>query len=102
MMQEVKEETAIQVRVRPVPAVMDAAEPISIVWPGVYPDLMTEEEVIVYLRIPHVSLSTNFKHVIDHLIRMRDLPCIHVCRKRLYPLAAVKQWILAQIGKGAA
>ena len=58
-----------------------------------YPDLMTEQEVIEYLRISEVSKSKDFHNVISHLIRMRDLPRIHLCRKPLYPLEAIRGWI---------
>lgn len=96
-------ETAIQVYARPVPAVVEACEPLTAAsWTMVYPDLMTEAEVIDYLRIPHVSSASNYRYVMDHLIRMRDLPCIHISRKRLYPLESVKAWVLAQVGKEAA
>ncbi len=61
-----------------------------------YPDLMTEQELIEYLRIPQVSKSTNYKNVIDHLKRVRDLPRIHLCSKALYPLKAVHEWINKQ------
>ncbi len=43
-----------------------------------YPDLMTEQELIEYLRIPEVSKATKYKNVISHLKRMRDLPRIHL------------------------
>lgn len=68
----------------------------------VMPDLMTEEEVIEYLRIPCVSDARNYKHVIDNLIRFRDLPCIHISRKRLFPRKLVRDWILRQYQKEAA
>ena len=58
-----------------------------------YPDLMTEEELIDYLRVPQVSKSKNHHNVIEHLKRMRDLPRIHLCRKALYPLKAVREWV---------
>ncbi len=61
-----------------------------------YPDLMTEQELIEYLRIPEVSKSTNYKNVIDHLKRVRDLPRIHLCSKALYPLKAVHEWVNRQ------
>ena len=61
-----------------------------------YPDLMTEQELIEYLRIPEVSKSNNYKNVIDHLKRMRDLPRIHLCSKALYPLKAVHEWVNRQ------
>ena len=51
-----------------------------------YPDLMTEEELIDYLRIPEISRSGKFHNVIENLKRMRDLPRIHLCSKALYPL----------------
>lgn len=61
-----------------------------------WPDLMTEEEVIQYLRIPEISDSKNYKNVIDHLKRMRDFPRIHLCNKVLYPLQRVREWVLKQ------
>jgi hypothetical protein len=61
-----------------------------------YPDLMTEAEVIDYLRIPEVSKSQNYKNVISHLKRVRDLPRIHICSKTLFPLKAVQEWINKQ------
>ncbi len=58
-----------------------------------YPELMTEQEVIQYLRIPEVSKSTNHSNVIENLKRMRDLPCIHISRQPLYPLDSVRKWV---------
>lgn len=58
-----------------------------------YPDLMTEAELIEYLRIPEISRSDNFHNVIENLKRMRDLPRIHICSKALYSLKAVRDWI---------
>lgn len=58
-----------------------------------YPDLMTEEELIDYLRVREVSKSNNYHNVIENLKRMRDLPRIHLCSKALYPLEAVHGWI---------
>lgn len=58
-----------------------------------YPDIMTEEEVILFLRIPEISKAANFKHVIENLKRMHNLPCIHICRQPLYPLEAIKKWV---------
>ncbi len=58
-----------------------------------YPDLMTEEELIDYLRIPEISRSGKFHNVIENLKRMRDLPRIHLCSKALYPLKAVREWV---------
>jgi len=59
----------------------------------IYPDLMTEGELVQYLRISEVSKSTNYHNVIEHLKRMRELPRIDICAKALYPLEAVRGWI---------
>ena len=61
------------------------------------PEIMTEEEVIRYLRIPKVSNAADFKYVIDNLIRAHDLPCIHICRRRLYPIEGVRKWITRKL-----
>ena len=58
-----------------------------------YPDLMTEAELIKYLRIPEISRSGKFHNVIENLKRMRDLPRIHLCSKTLYPLKAIRDWV---------
>ena len=58
-----------------------------------YPDIMTEEELIRYLRIPEVSKAADFHNVIENLRRMHDLPSIQICRQPLYPLEAVVKWI---------
>ena len=65
-----------------------------------YQDLMTEEELVKYLRVPEVSKSHNYHNVIEHLKRMRDLPRVHICRKALYPLEAVRGWIRKQTMPG--
>ena len=57
------------------------------------PELLTEEELIRYLRIPEVSKAQNHHHVIENLKRMHDLPCIHISNQPLYPLNAVRKWI---------
>lgn len=57
------------------------------------PDLMTEEELIQFLRIPEVSTAKDYANVVYNLIRMRDLPRIHICNKILYPTKAVLEWI---------
>ncbi len=61
-----------------------------------YPDLMTEQELIEYLRISEISESKNFHNVIENLKRMRDLPRLHLCHKVLYPLKAVYEWVNRQ------
>jgi hypothetical protein len=57
------------------------------------PSLLTEAELIRFLRIPEVSKSKDFRNVIGHLKRYHRLPRIHICHQPLYPLQAVVQWI---------
>jgi len=57
------------------------------------PDLMTEQELVQFLRIPHVTTSKDHHNVIKNLIRMRDLPRIKLCGRRLFPRQAVLEWI---------
>lgn len=64
-----------------------------------FPELMTEEELINFLRIPFVSKSKNYRNVIDNLKRMHDLPCIHLCKQPLYPIVAVRKWIQEKLHK---
>ena len=55
--------------------------------------LLTEDELIKFLRIPQVSKAKNYHNVIAHLKRYRNLPCIHLCRQPLYPVQAILRWI---------
>ena len=57
------------------------------------PDLLTLDEVIHVLRIPHISTSKDYKNVIKNLIRFKDLPRIRICKKLLFPTKAVLDWI---------
>ena len=57
------------------------------------PELMTEEELIRFLRIPEISKAEDYHNVIENLKRMHNLPCIHICKKPLYPLEAIRRWI---------
>ena len=56
-------------------------------------ELMTEAELIQFLRVPEVSKSQDYHNVIENLKRMHDLPRVHICGKPLYPLEAIKGWI---------
>jgi len=56
-------------------------------------DLMTESEVIHFLRIPEISNSKDYHNVIEHLKKFRGLPRIHICRKALYPKKAILEWM---------
>ena len=64
------------------------------------PDLMTEEELIHFLRIPEITKSKDFTYVIENLKRMHGLPCIHISRQPLYPLKNILEWIDQQCSKG--
>ena len=57
------------------------------------PDLMTEQELVQFLRIPHVSKANNYSNVVKNLIRFRDLPRIQICNKLLYPKKAILEWV---------
>ena len=73
------------------------AEPNNLV--DGYPELMTETELVEFLRIPEVSKADDHANVIKNLKRMRDLPCIHIARQPLYPLTSVRLWIEQQTEK---
>jgi hypothetical protein len=73
-------------------AVQKSSEPTS--------ELMTEAEVIHFLRIPEISDSKNYHNVIEHLKRNRNLPRIHICRKALYPKKAILAWVEKETDAG--
>ena len=57
------------------------------------PQLMTQNELVRFLRIPEISTAKNQHNVIEHLKRYRSLPRIRLCNKTLYPLNAILEWI---------
>ena len=57
------------------------------------PTVMTEEELIRFLRIPEISNARSHRNVIENLKRTRGLPRIHLCGKTVYPRDAVKTWL---------
>jgi len=57
------------------------------------PELLTEDELALFLRIPEVSNSRNHHNVIEHLKRYRGIPRIHICNRVLYPTEAIRRWI---------
>jgi hypothetical protein len=63
-------------------------------------ELMTETEVIHFLRIPEITNSKDYHNVIEHLKRNRGLPRIHICRKALYPRRAVLAWVEKETDAG--
>ena len=65
---------------------------------GPCPTVMTEEELIRFLRIPEISKSKDYHNVIENLKRMHRLPRIHICGKPLYPREAIREWIRQRTG----
>jgi len=57
------------------------------------PTVMTEEELIRFLRIPEISNAKDHRNVVENLKRLRNLPRIHICNKTLYPKDAIQKWI---------
>ncbi|MGB2863109.1 MAG: hypothetical protein WBC05_07265 [Sedimentisphaerales bacterium] len=57
------------------------------------PQLMTQNDLVRFLRIPEISAAKNQHNVIEHLKRYRSLPRIRLCNKTLYPLNAILEWI---------
>ena len=64
---------------------------VNVWWP--VPQLMTQNELVRFLRIPEISAAKNQCNVIEHLKRYRSLPRIRLCNKTLYPLNAILKWI---------
>lgn len=64
---------------------------------GTYPLLLTEEELIRVLRIPEISKARDYHYVIENLMRMHDLPCIHISRQPLFPIDALREWIAKRV-----
>jgi len=57
------------------------------------PVVMTEDELIRFLRIPEITHATNYRHVIENLKRRHGLPRIHLCGKTVYMTDFVKVWL---------
>ena len=64
------------------------------------PQLMTQNELVRFLRIPEISTAKNQHNVIEHLKRFRSLPRIRLCNKTLYPLNAILEWIEKETTNG--
>ena len=67
---------------------------------GPNPSVMTEEELIRFLRIPEISSATDYHHVIENLKRKHGLPRIHLCGKTLYLTDSVKAWLRQRVTCG--
>lgn len=55
-----------------------------------YPAVMSEEELVRFLRLPKISKAANHRHVIETLKRNHRLPRIHLCGKSVYLADSVK------------
>ncbi len=64
-----------------------------------FPELLNEEELISFLRIPEITKATDAHNVVENLRRMHDLPAIHICKQPLYWLPAIRQWIANKVKK---
>ena len=64
------------------------------------PTVMTEDELIRFLRIPEISGAKNYRHVIENLKRAHGLPRIHLCGKTVYLTDSVKQWLQQHVTCG--
>ena len=60
---------------------------------SLFPTIMTEEELIRFLRIPEISNARNYRNVVENLKRSHGLPRIHLCGKNVYLTDAVKAWL---------
>lgn len=66
----------------------------------VCPELLTEDELIRFLRIPEISVASDYHNVIENLKRMHHLPRIYMCGKPLYPRTAIMEWIRERTTNG--
>jgi hypothetical protein len=64
-----------------------------------FPELMVQQELIEFLRIPEITKAGDYNNVVENLKRMHDLPCIHICKQPLYPLSAVREWVSEKLKK---
>ena len=68
---------------------------------GPCPTVMTEEELVRFLRIPEISNAVDYRHVIQNLKRVHGLPRIHLCGKAVYLTDSVKQWLQQHVTRGS-
>ncbi len=78
------------------PAILPGSDGAFVVCPTV----MTEEELIRFLRIPEISGATPYGNVIQNLKRVHGLPRIHLCGKAVYLTDSIRQWLQQQVTRG--
>ncbi len=61
------------------------------------PTVMTEEELIRFLRIPEISSASNHRNVIENLKRKHGLPRIYLCGRAVYLTDSVKKWLQSHV-----
>jgi hypothetical protein len=64
------------------------------------PAIMTEEELIRFLRIPEISSASNHRNVIENLKRKHGLPRIYLCGRAVYLTDSVKKWLQSHVTCG--
>ncbi len=67
---------------------------------GPCPTVMTEDELIRFLRISEISRAENHRHVVENLKRKHGLPRIHLCGRSVYLTDSVKQWLQQRVTSG--
>ncbi len=78
------------------PAILPGSDGAFVVCPTV----MTEEELIRFLRIPEISGAANYGNVIQNLKRVHGLPRIRLCGRAVYPTDSVRQWLQQRVTRG--
>lgn len=66
----------------------------------VFSEVMTEEELIDFLKIEQISSSRNPHNVIENLKRVHGLPRVPLCGKNVYLKEAVIEWLKSRISNG--
>lgn len=64
------------------------------------PTVMTEEELVLFLRIPEISNATDYSHVIENLKRRHGLPRIPLCGKAVYLADSITAWLEKRVTCG--
>lgn len=64
------------------------------------PTIMTEDELIRFLRIPAISSASDHPNVIENLKRKHGLPRIYLCGRAVYLTDSVKQWLQRHVTYG--